>query len=150
MYMKTIIEEVNSLITDYETSTIEIAPNLPYSQYQTLKKIDYYSNSTYLKGNKDAKGRQKPFYNIVNAIVDTSVVATDFDTKDIQLVADDKKDFVRTFLLSKDVHNWMKESDFAGFLNEFGETRARYGGVLVKKYMEEEDGEEVLEIEVLS
>ena len=148
--MKTIIEELNGILTNYETETIEIAENLSFSQSQTLKKIDYYSNSKYLKGNKNDKG-QKPFYNIVNAIVDTSVVATDIDTKDIQIIADDKKDFVKSFLLSKDVYNWMKETDFASFLNEMGETRARYGGVLVKKYEEydEDEKEKQLEVEVV-
>lgn len=149
--MRTIIEELNAIVANYETETIEIAPNLPYSQYNTLKKIDFYTNSKYLKGNKDAKGREKPFYNIVNAIVDTSVVATDIDTKDIQIIADDKKDYVRSFLLSKDVYNWMKETDFASFLNEMGETRARYGGVLVKKTEEydEDEKENQMEIEVV-
>ena len=149
--MRTIIDELNAIVSNYETETIEIAPNLPYSQYNTLKKIDFYTNSKYLKGNKDAKGREKPFYNIVNAIVDTSVVATDIDTKDIQIIADDKKDFVRSFLLSKDVYNWMKETDFASFLNEMGETRARYGGVLVKRTEEydEDEKENQMEIEVV-
>jgi len=144
--MRTIIEEVNSIVSNYETATIDLAEGLQYSQYQTLKKIDYYSNSKYLK----AKGN-KAFYNIVNAIVDTSVVATDIDTKDIQIIADDKKDFVRAFLLSKDVYNWMKETDFACFLNEAGETRARYGGLLVKKTEEyDEDAKEnQLELEVV-
>lgn len=145
--MRTIIEEVNSIVSNYETSTIELTAGLPYSQYQTLKKVDYYSNSKYLKGNKDNKG-QKPFYNIVNAIVDTSVVATDIDTKDIQIIADDKKDFIRAFLLSKDVYNWMKEADFAEFLNEAGETRARYGGVLVKKCEEYDEDEKQMQLEL--
>jgi hypothetical protein len=29
--------------------------------------------------------------------------------------------------------NWMKDANFARFLNEMGQTRAKYGGVLVKK-----------------
>lgn len=150
--MKTIIEEVNGIIGNYETGYIELTPGLTFSQYQTLKTIDFYSNSRYLKGNTDSKGRDKPFYNIVNSVVDTSVVATDIDTKDIQLVADDKNNYIKAFLLSKDIYNWMKESDFGCFLNEMGETRARYGGVLVKKCIEkdEDSKEEELKIEVVS
>lgn len=141
--MRTIIEEVNSIVSNYETSTIDLADGLQFSQYQTLRKIDFYSNSKYLK----AKGN-KPFYNIVNAFVDTSIVATDIDTKDIQIIADDKKDFIRAFLLSKDVYNWMKETDFAKFLNKAGETRARYGGVLVKKCEEYDDDEKEIQLEI--
>lgn len=141
-----ITDELSTLIKNYQGQTIEIAPGLMFSQYQTLKTIDFYSNSKYLKGNKDEKGRDKPFHNIVNAFVDTSVVATDIDTKDIQIIADNGKDFVRSFLLGKDVYEWMKEADFAKFLNDMGETRARYGGVIVKK-CEDEQGE--LDIDVV-
>lgn len=148
--MRTIVEELNSIISNYETATIDLTDGLSFSQFQTIKKIEYYSNSAYLKGAKDKKGREKPFYNIVNTMVDASVVATDIDTKDIQIIADDKKDFVKTFLLSKDVYNWMKESDFSSFLNEFGETRARYGGVLVKKTEEYEGSEKTMKIEVVN
>lgn len=131
--MKNIIDELKSIEVNYKTATIDLAEGLSFNMYETIRTVDFYSNSKYLKGNKDSKGRIKPFYNIVNAIVDASVVATDIDTKDIQIVADDPKDFVRSFLLSKDVYNWMKEENFGETLNEIGETRARYGGVLLKK-----------------
>ena len=138
-------------IGDWEKATIQIADGLTFSQYQTLRRIEFYSSSKYLTGqnNLDARGRIKPFYNIGNYRVNIATRATDIDTKDIQITSDSPKSYPLAFIVQKEVYNWMKESDFAQTLNEMSHTRAKYGGLLVKRCIEEEDGEEELEIEVI-
>ena len=143
--MKTIFSEVLEIKKSYEQDTIELIEGLEFSQFQTLKMIEYYSNSQYLMGMKDELGREKPFHNILNANVDVSVVATDLDTKDIQGIAGTSENYEQAFLLGHEVKNWMREQDFAGTLNEMGQTRPRYGGLLVKKC--EDNGD--LKIEVV-
>lgn len=141
-----LIQELRQIDSDYQNGTIEIASGLTFSQYQTLRNIEFYSNSKYLNGQKNRLGRDKPFYNIVNTMVDTSVVATDIDTKDIKVEADNEASYDKSFLFNHEIQLWMKDTDFAKTLNEMGEVRARYGGVLVKKCQEK--GEE-MEIEVV-
>lgn len=139
-------------IGDWEKSTIQIADGLQFSQYQTLRRIEFYASSRYLQGqdNRDARGKIKPFYNVGNYRVNIATRATDIDTKDIQITADSPKFYPLSFILQKEVYNWMKETNFAQILNEMSHTRAKYGGVLLKKceYEEEEEGE-VMEIEVV-
>ena len=106
---------------------------LAYSQWQTLRMVEYYTNSRYLSGQNDARGYMKPFFNLVNANVDVSVVATDIDTKDMTLHTDKSNMYIRTFLLTHELRKWMNTVNFGGTLNRMGETRARYGGVLIKK-----------------
>ena len=48
------------------------------------------------------------------------------------------------------VYNWMKNSNYAKTLNEMGATRAKYGEVLIKRCIEDDDGEEKLKIAVVS
>lgn len=138
-------------IGDWDKSTIQITDGLTFSQYQTLRRIEYYSSSRYLTGqnNLDARGRIKPFYNIGNYRVNIATRATDIDTKDIQVTSDSPKSYPLSFIVQKEVYNWMKESEFAQTLNEMSHTRAKYGGLLVKKCIEEEDNEEELEVEVI-
>ena len=136
--MRTIIDELNDIKKSYYQDKISIFDGLSYSQYATLKQVEFYSNSKYLTGNKDSLGREKPFYNIVNAKVNLATTATDLDTKDIQIMSDTPTSFDKSFILRKEIHNWMKEADFALILNEMGETRARYGGVLVKKVIRDD------------
>lgn len=141
-----LIQELRQIVSDYEDGSIEITPGLTFSQSRMIKTIEFYTNSKFLNGNKDSMGREKPFYNVVNTMVDTAVVATDIDTKDIIVEADNEESFTKSFLFNHELLKWMKESDFARVLNEMGETRARYGGVLVKKCLEK--GED-MEVEVV-
>lgn len=114
-----------------------------------IKTIEFYSNSKYLNGDKDELGRDKPFYNIVNGMVDVEKAAKDIDTKDIQATSDDGEHYTESFLMSKDIYEWMKETNFAKTLNEMNETHSRYGSLLVKKCLEKnEDGEKILKIEL--
>lgn len=133
--MKDIYTELVGLEETYKKESIDIVDGLSFNQDKLIKTIEFYTNSRYLNGDKDELGREKPFHNIVNANVDIAVVATDIDTKDIKISSKDSgmKGFVKSFLLTKEAELWMKESNFAKTLNEMGETRARYGGLLVKK-----------------
>lgn len=145
--MKDIYSEVVELEGNYKSGSIDIVDGLKFNQYNLIKTIEFYTNSEYLNGGQDELGREKPFHNIVNANVDIAVVATDLDTKDIQLSSKDKgmRGFVKSFLLTKEVELWMKEENYAKTLNVMGEARARYGGVLVKRVM---DGDK-LKLEVV-
>lgn len=145
-----IFVELNRQTENYNNGYITLIDGLTFSQWQTLKKIEYYSNSKYLTGDKDELGRDKPFYNIVNYRVNVAVRATDIDVKDIKIISDNPNFAEYAFLYNHEAYEWMKQSDFSLFLNQFGQTRARYGGVLVKKCQYKEPGEqEELEIEVV-
>lgn len=146
--MYKIIKELESLKTAYDTS-INLTDGLPFKQKDLIKQIEFYSNSKYLGGQKDELGRDKPFYNILNAMCDVENAAKDIDTKDITATSDDGNHFTEAFIMSKDIYQWMKEADFAKTLNDIRDTHSRYGSVLVKKCMEEdEDGVKTLEIEL--
>lgn len=139
-------------VGEWEKSTIQLVDGLQFSQYQTLRRIEFYSSSRYLQGqdNRDSRGKIKPFYNVGNYRVNIATRATDIDTKDIQITSDSPKFYPLAFILQKDVYNWMKESNFAKTLNEMSFTRAKYGGILLKKCDKEEEQEgEVMELEVV-
>lgn len=136
---------------------------LTFSQWKTIRMCEFYSNSRYLGSfggmtsngvlienrNQDELGRDAPFYNIVNFRVTIAKVATDLDVKDIDITSDDPKHYVKAMLLRKEAYEWMKESDFGLFLNRFGYTRAKYGGVLVKKHEYKDDDGQELDLEVV-
>jgi hypothetical protein len=140
---------LDSAIDYYKTGKVEITQGLEFSQAETIKTIEFYSNSQYLSGNKDNLGREKPFYNISNFRVRVAKTASDIDIKDIKVEADKPKFFAQSMLINNELFKWMKESNFSRTLNEMGETRPRYGGVLVKKTEEKVDGEKKLKIDVV-
>ena len=134
---KELVKELDKSLSDYYNGELELEAGLYFSQYQTIKKVNYYSNSKYLSGEEDMFGREKPFFNIVNAKVNFSIVATDLDTKDITILSDNEDAFDKSFLLRRELQLWMKDENFGKTLNRLGEIRARYGGVLLKKSKEE-------------
>lgn len=146
---KTILKEINEIISSYYNKSIQIIDGLYYNQSQILKKIEFYWNSQYINGQTDDIGRIKPFYNIGKFRVNVATRATDLDVKDVRITSDNKNDRVRSMLLNHELKNWFKESDFSKLLNDWGKTRAKYGGVLIKKCIEEEDGEKELKIDLV-
>src|SRR5690554_2624833 len=117
--------ELTSFIDSYHEDSVDIMDSLSFSQYETLKTIEYYSNSRYLDGQRDHLGREKPFYNISKFRVNVAVRATDLDIKDFQLDSDQNNDQVITMLAQKELYLWMKEAHFGKVLNDFGVTRAK-------------------------
>jgi hypothetical protein len=139
--MKSIYKFVAAQRDSYRSDTIEITEGYEFSQYETLRTNELYDNDRFLTGNKDSLDREKPFFNIVSFRKNVATRATDLDTKDVQIQSDHitKTSYAETFLLNLKSRNWMKLSGFATFLNRMGATRAKYGGVLVKKT--EQDGQ---------
>lgn len=141
--MLNIKEEIQLIKTNYD-KTIDIVEGLPFSQKKQIKTIEYYNNSKYLNGQKDELQREKPFFNILNAICDVENSAKDIDTKDIQITSDDANHYLESWLLSKDIYVWMKDTNFAKTLNDMRDMHTRYGSLLVKKVVT--DGELTLEM----
>lgn len=147
--MLKIIGEVNEIISNYNTQSLEILDGLNFQMAEMVRTIEFYSSSKYLFGQYDDLGKEKPFFNIVNAICDVENAAVDIDTKDITATADEPQDYDKSFLLSVELYEWMKEANFSFTLNELRDTRTRYGGVLAKKCIYSDDNnKKQLKIEV--
>lgn len=134
--MLSIKSELEHIKTNYD-KTIDLVDGLPFSQKKQIRTIEFYNNSKYLNGNKDELGREKPFFQILNAICDVENTAKDLDTKDIQITSDDANHYLESWLLSKDIYVWMKETNFAKTLNDMRDTHTRYGSLLVKKVVKD-------------
>ena len=84
-HMDSIYEFVKNARDEYYSRTIEVVPGYEFSQHETLRTIELYSNSKVLTSNKNSLGREKPFFNICKFRVNVAVQATDLDTKDVQI-----------------------------------------------------------------
>lgn len=147
-----IVTEIENIKRNYDKTITIMGGNpegggLIFSQKKVVRMIEFYTNSRYLMSQKDELGREKPFYNIVNAMCDVENAAKDIDTKDIQATSDDGEHYTEAFLLSKDIYEWMKATNFAKTLNDMRDMHTRYGSLLVKKWIEyDEDGKPILKI----
>lgn len=124
---------------DYVHGTTLISSHVPFSQYETIEKIEAYLNSRFTTGQFDSLGREKPFFNIVTAASNIWFRATDIDRKNIKIRATKPDDWFRSFLATQQLQLWMRKENFGSFLNEWGRTLARYGSATVK-FIENKDG----------
>lgn len=130
---------------EYETGTIEIQSGLEFSQFETLKKADFYYNSRYYGASTDSLGRKKQFDNISKHRVLIAQRATDFDRKDVEVEgAGDGMSPYHVLLAQYALEDWLDNPQVGKLKNRVGKTWAKYGGVLIQKT--EVDGELVLDV----
>lgn len=143
-----ILNYLDNLVDAYN-EPVQRLSGLTRNPKDIIRTVEFYTSNQYLSGKTDDLGRDKPFYNVCNYRVTTAKVATDLDVKDIRYEPESLKFSIQTMMINKELFKYLKESNFSQTLNEMGETRPKYGGVLVKKH-EYNDGEgKELEIEVV-
>lgn len=129
--------EVGNLIREQERdytsgNPVRVSEYVEVDTYADLNKIDAYSNSKHTSGDKDSKGRDKPFFDIVTSAVNIWYRATDIDRKNIRIYSNKVANYVSSFIATIYLHSWMKKTRFGQFLNTWGRTLAKYGSAVVK------------------
>lgn len=124
---------VRKAIDSYEKDRPEIVDGLDFNMFDILKEVEYMANNRYTKGEKDENDNYKPFYNITTRLLNNQKSAEDIDRKDMVISTDNPNYYGRAFLLNKYNQTWMRKAKFSRVLNDFTETRGKYGGVLLKK-----------------
>ncbi len=124
---------------DYINGTTRISEHVDFSLKENIDRIDAYLNSKHISGDKDSLNREKPFFNIVTAAVNVWYRATDIDRANIRIKATRSSDHIAAILADIKSKQWMRDSNFGAFLNEWGRVLARYGSAVLK--FVEKDGE---------
>jgi hypothetical protein len=130
--MDNIFAQIRQELTDFYDQHIVIAPGYAFNQYQTIKRVLLYLNSKF----EDASlynGREKLFFNIVNAPCEVATTAMNLDTKNIRLLPDQPKSWFSTLLLEKELKQWLKKSKMGQILNQIADELPRYGWVVLEK-----------------
>lgn len=124
-------------VTEAYAEPISRVPGLLRNPKDIIRTIEFYSDNEYMSGNTDELGREKPFYNVCNYRVTTAKTATDLDVKDIKFEPDSLKFSVQAMIMNRILFQYLKESKFSMFLNDFGYARPKYGHAIAKKSKEE-------------
>lgn len=118
---------------DFYDGNISIVPGYSYNQYDTLKRAHLYLNSKFEHDNTYL-GRELLFFNIVNPPVEVAARMLNVDTKHIRLWPLNPKSHFSTYLLEKELKQWLKKSKFGKLLNQIAEEAPRFGSVVLEKY----------------
>lgn len=130
-------DKVGGIIRELETNFISgggalMSKYVVSDLYTDISKIYAYLNSKHTSGEKDSKGRDKPFFNIVIAARNIYYRATDIDRKNIQVNPTNSKQVVPAFIAMVLLKNWMRKENFGKFLNDWGLELAAFNSAVVK------------------
>lgn len=118
---------------------LELMPGLFWNQYRTLTTIHYYLNSKFEGGDLDENGNDKFFHNIINHRNAHATKNIDLDTKDVNVETDLEDKYWMSWVLRMELQEWMKEYKFGKLLNDLSDELPKYGSVVWKKTLEEDD-----------
>lgn len=111
---------------------ISPVPGYAFNQYQTLKRIFLYLSNRYENGSFYL-GREKLFFNVILPPVEVATKMLSVDPKNIKLVPTNADSYFPTYLLEKELREWLKTSEMGKILNQIAEEAPRYGSVLLEK-----------------
>jgi len=128
----TVAELIRKQESDYLSGTTTIGKYVEFSQYENIEQIDAYLNSKHVSGDFDSQGREKPFFNIVTAVVNIWYRATTIASTMIRIKSNKFKKYIPAFIATLLIHDWMRKNNFDDFLNKWDLTEARYGSAVVE------------------
>lgn len=143
-----IFSTIRQEIYDFLNNYIVIVPGYSFHHYLTLKRINLYLNSKF-EDQPDGgiyRGREKLFFNVVVPACEVASKMLNVDTKDIRLLPQEPKSYFSTYLLEKELKQWLKTSKMGNVLNEIAEQAPRFGSVVLEKT---KDGAKVVDLRKL-
>jgi len=126
------MKKIQKEIKTYENEVVRICDGYSFSQFKLVKRIMLYKNQAY-KSKVDSTGRYKFWFDIISPRVDSEIKNIDFDTKDILLYSENKKDAVPIFISNIALREYLRTSGEAAKLNEFIEASTEWGNIVWKK-----------------
>ena len=121
---------------------ISPVPGYAFNTYQTIKRIFLYLSNRYENGSFYL-GREKLFFNVITPPVEVATKMLSVDPKNIKLIPTNPESYFPTYLLEKELRQWLKTSEMGKILNQIAEEAPRYGSVFLEKT---KDGAKVCDI----
>lgn len=121
---------------------ISPVPGYAFNTYQTIKRTFLYLSNRYENGSYYL-GREKLFFNIITPPVEVATKMLSIDPKNIKLIPTNPESYFPTYLLEKELAQWLKTSEMGKILNQIAEEAPRYGSVFLEKT---KDGAKVCDI----
>src|SRR3990167_11430209 len=125
----TIFEFVKTQESAYKLP-IPINDSWDWNMYEHIRLTVLYKNSRYSDGKSQ---ENRPFKNILRAILNTQYRTEGFDVKDIEIFINDSKKYFKSLLVRKFHDKWARENSIDTFIDELVESYCDFGGTLVKR-----------------
>lgn len=122
-------KEVEGFVKDH----IRVTQHYEFNQKKTIEEVVRLYNSRFEKGEYDRQGFKKYFFNIVRNPCYVSSKAINFDTKDIMVLPAGGQNPIYSWIMDRDLKQYMKENQIGELLNDIFYNLPIYGSVVLKK-----------------
>ncbi len=132
---ETIFSVIRQEVWDFLNNYIVIVPGYSFHQYLTIKRIHLYLNSKFEEQDDSGlyRNREKLFFNVVVPACEVATKMLTVDSKDIKLLPDEPKSYFSTYLLEKELRQWLKTSKFSNILAQVADEVPKYGSCVIEK-----------------
>lgn len=127
-----IFSQIRRESSDFYDGHISVVPGYSFNQYNTLKRAHLYLNSKFENG-ATYMGKEPLFFNVITPPCEVATRMLNVDTKHIRLYPMEARSVFSTFLLEKELKQWLKTSNMGVILNQIAEEAPRYGCVVLEK-----------------
>lgn len=117
---------------DFMYNWISIVPGYPFNQYMMIKKCHLYLNSKF-EDQSLYNNREKMFFNIVIPPCEVATRMLNVDSKNIRLWPMEPKSYFSTYLLEKELKQWLKKNKMGQILNSIAEEAPKFGSIVLEK-----------------
>jgi hypothetical protein len=124
---------VSTFKENFLTRNVEIVPGLYFNQYETIKRIYFYSHNQFESGPLDDNGEQKYFYDMLTDRNEQATKNIDLDTKDVYIKSESPGSYLKSWLLRREFMGYAKTSGFGKKLNRVSDVLPGFGSVVWKK-----------------
>jgi hypothetical protein len=144
-YNFNIFSQLDSELTDFFETKVKIASSgrrsknkgridgYPFSQFETVQTIEYYTNDRFESGEVDSEGQEKIFLNTCAFRAEVASKQIDLDVKNFNFIPEDGGSVWPAYFCNKEFRNWTKEHYFGEILNESVDRFPKYGTVVMKR-----------------
>ncbi len=125
--------QITEEIRQYTTELVNVGEAYNYSQYKLVRRITLFEGHTYPTGKFDSQGNYKFWFDGISSRISNEVKNIDFDTKDVKVYSDRKKDDLAVLITNLGLSQYLRENGQDQEFNEAVEEGSGWGNVVWKK-----------------
>lgn len=126
-YLMSFIKNLNKY-----TRSVTMPGGYAHQLPKTLRMIDRHWAGKYEKGNIDSTGKYKYWFSTSRPASEMASKNIDINTSMIRLIGVPKQSELSTWVMQRELREWLIENDFDSLINEMVEKYPKYGHIVVK------------------
>jgi hypothetical protein len=116
------------------TRTVTMPGGYGHNLPDTIRQIDRHWEGKFKGGTQDSQGKYKYWMHTSRPLSEMASKNVDVNTSMIKLIGIPKQSELSTWVMERELRQWLTENDFDSLLNDIVEQYPKFGHVVIKKH----------------